>query len=110
MEFSIKKNSTLPILKAEIVKDGRSDFNLNSYLSATSEFYISLFDDSNDTFLFASNGCYVTTETSTFSGEDLYFINYKFSKKDTKKPGRYSAKFLVKSSEGTINLPIKDKF
>ena len=31
MEFYIKKNATLPVLKVEICKDGRSDFNLNSF-------------------------------------------------------------------------------
>ncbi len=27
MEFFIKKNATLPILKLQVVKDGRSDYN-----------------------------------------------------------------------------------
>ena len=27
MEFYIKKNATLPVLKIQVVKDGRSDYN-----------------------------------------------------------------------------------
>ncbi len=27
MEFLIKKNATLPLLKLQVVKDGRSDYN-----------------------------------------------------------------------------------
>ena len=27
MEFFIKKNATLPVLKMQVVKDGRSDYN-----------------------------------------------------------------------------------
>ena len=64
MEFYIKQNSTLPILKMEIIKDGRSDFNLNSFLSGSSVFLISLYDKSNDRFLFASKECYVSSEYS----------------------------------------------
>jgi hypothetical protein len=48
MEFYIKKNATLPVLKVEICKDGRSDFNLNSFLDSNYTFYISLYDKTTD--------------------------------------------------------------
>jgi len=83
MEFYIKKNATLPILKVEVCKDGRSDFNLNDFLNSDYTFYISLFDKSTDKILFASKECFVSTEISPFEGKTLYFLNYQFTNNDT---------------------------
>jgi len=110
MEFYIKQNSTLPILKMEVIKDGRSDYNLNSFLSASTTFLISLYDKSNDTFLFASKECYVTSEYSDFEGKDLYYLNYQFSNKDTLKTGRYEVQISIPSEQGIILLPLQEKY
>jgi hypothetical protein len=110
MEFYIKQNSTLPILKMEIIKDGRSDFNLNSFLSGSSTFLISLYDKSNDRFLFASKECYVSSDYSEFEGKDLYYLNYQFTNKDTLKTGRYEVQVSITSEQGVIILPLQDKY
>ena len=110
MEFYIKQNSTLPVLKMEIIKDGRSDFNLNSFLSASTTFLISLYDRHSDTFLFASKECYVTTEYSDFEGKNLYYLNYQFTNKDTKKIGRYEVQVSIPSENGVTVLPLMDKY
>jgi surface protein len=110
MEFYIKQNSTLPVLKMEIIKDGRSDFNLNSFLSGNSTFLISLYDKSNDKFLFASKECFVTSEYSEFEGKDLYYLNYQFTNKDTLKTGRYEVQVSITSEQGVILLPLQDKY
>jgi hypothetical protein len=110
MEFYIKQNSTLPILKMEIIKDGRSDFNLNSFLSGTSTFLISSYDKSTDRFLFASKECYVSLEYSEFEGKDLYYLNYQFTNKDTLKTGRYEVQVSILSDQGVILLPLQDKY
>jgi hypothetical protein len=110
MEFYIKQNSTLPILKMEVIKDGRSDYNLNSFLSGNTTFLISLYDKSNDTFLFASKECYVTTEYSESEGKDLYYLNYKFTNKDTLRTGRYEAQISIPSEQGVILLPLQEKY
>jgi hypothetical protein len=110
MEFYIKQNSTLPVLRMEIIKDGRSDFNLNSFLSGSTTFLISLYDKFTDTFLFASKSCYVTTEFSVYEGKNLYFLNYQFSNKDTKKTGRYEVQVSIPSEQGVIILPLQEKY
>jgi len=110
MEFYIKQNSTLPILKMEIIKDGRSDFNLNSFLSGSSTFLISLYDKSNDKFSFASKECFVTSEYSEFEGKDLYYLNYQFTNKDTLKTGRYEVQVSITSEQGVILLPLQEKY
>lgn len=110
MEFNIKKNATLPILKVEICKDGRSDFNLNSFLNSNYTFYISLYDKSTDKILFASKECYVTSEFSGFEGKTLYYLNYQFTNKDTLKTGKYEVQISVTSDNGVIILPLQEKF
>lgn len=110
MEFYIKQNSTLPILKMEIIKDGRSDFNLNSFLSASTTFLISLYDKSNDTFLFASKECFVTSEYSDFEYKNLYYLNYQFTNKDTQKTGKYEVQISITSEQGVILLPLQEKY
>jgi hypothetical protein len=110
MEFNIKKNATLPILKVEICKDGRSDFNLNSFLNSGSTFYISLFDKTIDKILFASKECYVTSKFSEFEGKTLYYLNYQFTNKDTLKIGKYEVQISVTSDNGVIILPLQEKF
>lgn len=110
MEFYIKQNSTLPILKMEIIKDGRSDYNLNSFLSASTTFFISLYNKVNDKFLFASKECFVTSEYSEFEGKDLYYLNYQFINKDTTKVGRYEVQVSIPSDQGVIVLPLREKY
>jgi hypothetical protein len=110
MEFYIKKNATLPFLKVEICKDGRSDFNLNSFLDSNNPFYISLFDKTIDKILFSSKECFVTTEVSPFEGKTLYYLNYQFTNKDTIKEGRYEVQISAPSENGVILLPLQEKF
>lgn len=110
MEFYIKKNSTLPVLKLEVIKDGRSDFNYNSFLSGGTTFLMSLYDKSEDRFLFASKECFITSEFSPFEGKTLYYLNYQFSNKDTKRVGRYEVQISIPSPEGVILLPLQDKY
>jgi hypothetical protein len=110
MEFYIKKNATLPFLKVEICKDGRSDFNLNSFLDSNNTFYISLFDKTIDKILFSSKECFVTTEISPFEGKTLYYLNYQFTNKDTIKEGRYEVQISAPSENGVIILPLQEKF
>lgn len=110
MEFYIKQNSTLPILKMEIIKDGRNDYNLNSFLSASTTFLISLYDKSNDTFLFASKECFVTSEYSDFEYKNLYYLNYQFTNKDTQKTGKYEVQISIPSEQGVILLPLQEKY
>ena len=44
MEFFIKKNATLPILKMQVVKDGRSDYNKMMSLIEESAIFFSMID------------------------------------------------------------------
>ena len=42
MDFFIKKNATLPVLKLQVIKDGRSDYNNFMELLETSSIFFSM--------------------------------------------------------------------
>jgi len=79
MEFFIKQNATLPVLKMQIVKDGRSD-------------YVVFMDQ---------------LEVSTIPVE--YYVYFQFTSTMTNTPGRYVGQFLIKNDEGNLILPIREE-
>ena len=44
MEFYIKKNATLPVIKLQVVKDGRSEYNNFMKLIEVSSMFFSMVD------------------------------------------------------------------
>lgn len=110
MEFFIKKNATLPLLKLQVVKDGRSDYNRFMELIEESSIFFSMVD--------VETGIpKITTKPAGFvekvqldpNAETEYYIYYQFASFDTNREGRYEAQFLFRNSEGTLVLPIREK-
>ena len=114
MEFFINKNSTLPILKMELVNDGRNDFR-NFYekiQNATITFTMSDVETKvkriscSPAFLemMISNNC-EQTETPS------YYITYQFTEQQTSRDGRYNGYFTITFLDGTGTLiaPIRDE-
>ncbi len=116
MDFSIKQNSELPILELKPYK-GRNFYELVDIIQ-------------NATVLFSmvdNRGCYkvhdksaivnVETKTNTqLNQEDTcreiidFTIQYKFTKKDTSKPGKYKGEFKIifekYGEQKTIVIPL----
>jgi hypothetical protein len=114
MEFFIKKNSTLPKLKMELINDGRNDFR-NFYekiQNATITFTMTDVETKVKRIacspayleLSISNDC-AQTETPT------YHITYQFSELQTSREGRYNGYFTITFLDGTGTLiaPIRDE-
>jgi hypothetical protein len=110
MDFFIKRNSTLPLLKLSVVKDGRSDYNNFMELLETSTIFFSMIN--------TDNGIpKITTKPAGFvektfldpNAEPEYYIYYKFTNIDTNTVGKYEGQFLIKNDEGNIILPIREK-
>tara|TARA_R110000782_G_scaffold244079_1_gene330829 strand:- start:11930 stop:12301 length:372 start_codon:yes stop_codon:yes gene_type:complete len=110
MEFHINKNSTLPVLKLELIKDGRNDF---------SKFYEKV-ENSTVTFTMidiVTGVIKIGKASATFEqvlpencvGEEFY-ITYKFPAKHTAVAGRYLGKFELTFFDGSGNLivPIRE--
>jgi hypothetical protein len=105
MEFYIKKNATLPILKMSVVKDGRSDYM--SFMTDLENYaiYFTMYDVKNGIAkIINAPADIVSNETN-----DEYYIYYQFKERDTKNAGRYKGEFLLKNTEGDLILPLREE-
>jgi hypothetical protein len=111
MEFHINKNSTLPVLKLELIKDGRNDF---------SKFYEKV-ENANVTFTMTdvvTGVIKIGKASATFEQVlpksdcvgDEYYITYKFPSNHTAVAGRYLGKFEITFNDGsgTLIVPIRE--
>jgi hypothetical protein len=104
MEWFIKKNATLPILKVKLSQNGRSDFMNTMSVLNDSQVYFSMIDV--ETNIPKISSVSATVESGlTEDGQIEYFTYYQFKKNQTKKTGRFSAQFMVKNSDGVLYLP-----
>jgi len=110
MEFFIKKNATLPLLKMQVVKDGRSDYNNMMDLIEESSIFFSMVDvETGIPRISTRPAGYVNKILLDPNAEPEYYVYYQFSNFDTRKVGRYEGQFLFVNDQGTLILPIRDK-
>ena len=110
MEFFIKKKSTLPILKLQVVKNGRSDYNNFMELLETSSIFFSMVNV--DTGVIKINSKPAGFVEKTFldpNANPEYYIYYKFTNTDTNTVGKFEGQFLIKNDDGNLILPIREK-
>ena len=111
MEFNIKKNGTLPLLKMQVVDDGRGD-EFDSFMSfiETSSLYFSMMDVEMGSYkIHLEPAGFVEKTQIEPNAKTEYYIYYKFPKKYTNKVGRYEGEFVLKNTDGTLVLPIREK-
>lgn len=107
MDFYIKKNATLPILKMAFIKDGRSDFK--SFMEDIESYaiYFSMFDEKTGIPKIMAAQADIVSLINASNTE--YYIYYQFTERDTNISGRYRGEFLLKSSEGDLILPLREE-
>jgi hypothetical protein len=108
MNFYIKKNSTLPKLKFELINDGRSDYLLNTALSNSDTFYLSLWDIEKKTYKTTKKECSITSELNE-DGLLSYFISYQFNLSETRESTTFEVQISYIDERGTDIFPIKEK-
>jgi hypothetical protein len=110
MEFFIKKNATLPVLKMQVVKDGRSDYNNFMDFIEESSIFFSMTDiETGIPKILTRPAGFVKKEVMEPNAPVEYYVYYQFTSKDTRKVGRYEGQFLLRNSDGVLILPIRDK-
>jgi hypothetical protein len=110
MEFFIKKNATLPILKLQVVKNGRLDFNNFMSLIEQSALFFSMVDvDTGIPKILSRPAGFVEKTNVNPNADDEYYLYYQFQNRDTNKVGRYEGQFMLKSDDGVLILPIREK-
>lgn len=96
MEFFIRKDSIEPILKMQLVQDGRNDFDsfYDKLSNSSIRFSMKRVEDGVYKVLNQPGGIVKKTATSK-NAPDEYYIYYRWRKRDVKKVGRYQAQFAV---------------
>lgn len=109
MEFYIAKNATLPVLKMQVVKDGR-----NTYLDLMeslplSTIYFTMIDYYTGIPKVVSAPCSIVSVILPEGAPTEYYIYFQFTSMDTDTPGRYQGQFLIKNDEGSLILPLREE-
>ena len=107
MEFFLKKNATLPVLKMSVVKDGRSDYNNFMDFIEESAIFFSMTDiETGIPKIVTRPAGFVKKELMDPNAPFEYYVYYQFQSKDTRKVGRYEGQFLLRNNDGVlIHLP-----
>ena len=109
MEFYIGKNSNLPILKMQVVKDGRVGYEEFMSFIETSTIYFSMVDVKTGIVKINLKPAGFTNKTFIDPNTPTeYYVYYKFDKNDVSRIGRYEGQFLFKNEIGTLILPIRE--
>lgn len=110
MEFFIKQNSELPILKMQVVRDGRTDaYKIFDQDLDTATIRFSMKNIENGIPKILMNNSYITSKTKTDPDSPTeYYIYYKFSKRDTNRKGRFIGEFHIVNSTGELIAPIRE--
>lgn len=108
MEFFIKQNTTLPILKMDVVRDGRTDSWKNFYeILDNANIRFSMKNVENGIQKIFMKPAYIVEKTKNNPDSSTeYYIYYKWTEKDTNKKGRYIGEFLIEFEIGDLVTPI----
>ena len=109
MEFFIKKNATLPLLKMQVVKDGRAGYLELMSMLEISSIYFSMVEVETGIPKIVSAPCEIVSLILPEGATTEYYIYFKFSSYDTDTVGRFQGQFLIKNDEGNLILPIREE-
>ena len=112
MEFFIRKNSLEPILKMQVVQDGRNDFNSFHDKLANSSIYFSMKDVKTGIPKILNAAANIVAKTPTsVNAPTEYYIYYKWKSRDVNKVGRFEAQFIIYFHEQNCSeliVPIRE--
>ena len=103
MEWFIKKSATLPVLKINVLKDGRSDYNKSMRFLNETQIFFSMTDTQTGVPKIISRPAGIMKKKDS---EDEYYVYFQFTNHDTKKVGRYKGEFQFKNETGLMSLPL----
>ena len=109
MEFFIKKNATLPVLKMQVVKDGRSGYLQLMQDLVGSIIFFTMVEVETGIPKIVSAPAEIVNLILPEGDDPEYYIYFKFTERDTNTPGRYQGQFLIQNDEGNLILPIREE-
>jgi hypothetical protein len=108
MEFFIKKGANLPAIRLLVVQDGRSDYVTLMETLVDSKVFFSMANAATGIPKIALAPCEIIPFYQP-DGTIEYYVNFKFSNRDTNKPGRYKGEFIIQNPDGTRILPLREE-
>ena len=100
MEFFIRKGATDPILKLQLLDDGKNDKSSLNDLLENADIRFEMYEVETEIPHILNGQCYLTTRTKKYDQTtDEYYITYRFTEEQTKESGKY---------EGIINIQFRD--
>ena len=109
MDFFIRQGSVLPLLKMELIKDGRNDYKQFHTDIQTATVTFTMKDANNGRTILSKASCILAKKIKENTVDNEYYIVYNWSTGDTNLKGTYSGEFDVTFSGGTIlKAPIKN--
>jgi len=109
MEFFIKQNATLPVLKMQVVKDGRAGYIQLMEDIPVSTIFFTMINEQTGIPKVVSAPCEFVNLILDLGAPPEYYIYFKFTKRDTNEVGRYVGQFLIKNDEGNLILPLREQ-
>ena len=109
MEFYISQNATLPVLKLQVVKDGRAGYQQLMEDLAVSTIFFTMIDVETGIPKIVSAPCSIVPLILPVGATPEYYVYFQFSSRDTNTPGRYQGQVLIKNDEGNLILPIREE-
>lgn len=110
MEFFINKNATLPVLKLELIRDGRNDFEKFFDMIQNADIYFTMTDVVTGVKRIAKKPTGLQLVQPESCVGDEFYIVYQFTERDTAVAGRFIAQFSIifLDGTGTLIVPIRE--
>ena len=110
MEFTIGQNSTLPLLKLQVVKDGIENYNsMMEFIERSSIFFSMVNTENGNPKIYTKSAGFVEKLGMNPNASPEYYVYYRFTPEDTNRVGRYEGQFMFINETGTLVLPIREK-
>ena len=121
MEFIIKKGSVNPVLRMELIKDGRYDFKKAMIDNAIQDSVVKFYMKDTETDLLKVAKADADIVLAQEEGcEEKYILQYKWKERDTQKEGIYEGWFEIDFNgdlkeegvdypSGKMRVPIQEK-
>ena len=111
MEFFIRRDSLEPVLKMQLILDGRHDFQTFHTEVANSSVYFSMRDVETGVLKIANKPGGIVAKTPTSPNAPTeYYIYYKWVASDVKREGRYEGQFMIQfhNTSSELVAPIRE--
>lgn len=115
MDFFINKGATLPVMRLELIQDGRYEWNSFFNKLQNSTIYFTMSDLETGVKKIGKKVTTALLKETCADCEDClgeeYYLSYNFTARDTNKAGVYIGKFIIEFDDGsgTLIVPLREE-